>query len=125
MFTFRIPIETLSTYLPEMGAFPFAPGEVSYNGPTLFVKGSKSPYVKEEHREIIKTFFPHAVIVGIEAGHWGEYLVVMGEGGLLKSVDVCFLCSAFGEARGVCEGRHGVCEEGGGRMRRPLVLSLR
>ncbi len=39
--------------------------------PTLFVKGNKSDYIKDEDIPIIKKYFPNAKIVGIDnAGHW-------------------------------------------------------
>lgn len=42
-----------------------------WDGPTLFVTGGRSDYVRAEHRERIKALFPKARIVGIpRAGHW-------------------------------------------------------
>ena len=43
----------------------------TFEGPTLFVRGSASDYVADEDREIIISFFPEAEIVTIDgAGHW-------------------------------------------------------
>jgi esterase len=46
-------------------------GNNSFNKPTLFIKGSESNYINEEHRAIISQLFPKSkakVIHG--AGHW-------------------------------------------------------
>lgn len=42
---FRIPVELLGKYIPELGSFPYLPGERTWEGPTLFIKGEKSKYV--------------------------------------------------------------------------------
>ena len=43
----------------------------TYEGPTLFVRGSASDYVADEDRELIVSFFSEAEIVTIDgAGHW-------------------------------------------------------
>lgn len=51
--------------------FPaFAPGH-SFRGPTLFLTGGASDYVRPEHRVAIDRLFPAAVIETIpQAGHW-------------------------------------------------------
>ena len=42
-----------------------------FQKPTLFIRGSKSDYIKPEKSALIKTLFPQAEIVTIEgAGHW-------------------------------------------------------
>lgn len=42
-----------------------------FEGPTLFVHGGKSDYVRQEHTVAIRTQFPYAEISTIEnAGHW-------------------------------------------------------
>lgn len=42
-----------------------------YEGPTLFIRGEKSPYVAEEDLEDIKTLFPAANLETVkDAGHW-------------------------------------------------------
>jgi pimeloyl-ACP methyl ester carboxylesterase len=54
-----------------MADFPWhEPGAVQYDGPTLFVRGTRSHYVLDETIPIIKKFFPNAEIADIEAGHW-------------------------------------------------------
>jgi pimeloyl-ACP methyl ester carboxylesterase len=49
---------------PEMGAVP-------YGGPTLFLAGARSRYVRPEHRPAIAALFPAARFVTLKnAGHW-------------------------------------------------------
>ena len=48
-----------------------APADARYMGPTLFVAGATSNYVKPEHRPIIRSQFPSARFVTLKnAGHW-------------------------------------------------------
>lgn len=43
----------------------------SYDGPTLFLSGALSDYVRPNHREAIKALFPRAVLAKLPgAGHW-------------------------------------------------------
>lgn len=45
--------------------------EGRYEGPVLFLKGDKSAYVKDEHRDVILSRFPRAQVrVLMQAGHW-------------------------------------------------------
>ena len=46
-------------------------GDKKYTGETLFIKGSLSNYITDEHCDIIKKHFPHHAIHTIDnAGHW-------------------------------------------------------
>ena len=66
----RVPLSALADAMPELMGFPQAPDE-RYDGPTLFVTGGRSRYVRPEHHEVILGLFPHARFVAIEeAGHW-------------------------------------------------------
>ncbi|KAL4776883.1 Alpha/Beta hydrolase protein [Aspergillus nidulans var. acristatus] len=68
---FRVPLSTLGASLRAMGDFPFSePGSVQYKGPTLVIRGTKSPYVSEDTFPTIKAFFPNSKIADVEAGHW-------------------------------------------------------
>ncbi|KAB8067711.1 Alpha/Beta hydrolase protein [Aspergillus leporis] len=68
---FRVPVSILGEALGEMAKFPYAEsGSVTYDGPTLFVRGTKSRYVSEDTIPAIKKFFPNARIADVEAGHW-------------------------------------------------------
>ncbi|OGM45705.1 alpha/beta fold family hydrolase [Aspergillus bombycis] len=68
---FRVPVSILGDALSEMANFPYAEsGSVTYDGPTLFVRGTKSRYVSDDTIPAIKKFFPKAQIADVEAGHW-------------------------------------------------------
>lgn len=57
----------------EMDKIVGWPEEVtgSYGGPTLFLSGAASDYVRAEHRERIKALFPRAILAKLpDAGHW-------------------------------------------------------
>lgn len=41
-----------------------------FNGPTLFIGGTQSPYIKGEDKPLILSLFPKARIEMINAGHW-------------------------------------------------------
>ena len=43
--TFRIPLDVISRSVPDIGDFPYLPGDTSWDGPTLFMKGSESKCV--------------------------------------------------------------------------------
>jgi pimeloyl-ACP methyl ester carboxylesterase len=68
---FRIPIKTLASSLAHLGDFPFRdPDEARYEGPTLFVRGTRSHYVSDEALPLIGRFFPRFELLDIESGHW-------------------------------------------------------
>lgn len=57
----------------EMDRITGWPGDVTgrFEGPALFLSGALSDYVKPEHRDIIRGFFPKARFASIPgAGHW-------------------------------------------------------
>jgi len=66
----RLNLEAIEHELPRLVDFPApAPGTV-YPGPTLFVAGSRSDYVRPEHEAAVRALFPQARIERIDAGHW-------------------------------------------------------
>lgn len=68
---FRIPIQTLASSLDHMADFPFRdPDETRYEGPALFVRGTKSHYVADEALPLIGRFFPCFELLDVESGHW-------------------------------------------------------
>jgi pimeloyl-ACP methyl ester carboxylesterase len=57
--------------MAELLGFPEAEAGLRYSGPTLFIAGARSHYIKAEHHVAITRLFPraeHAIIPG--AGHW-------------------------------------------------------
>jgi esterase len=45
--------------------------DTPFTGPTLFIKGEQSPYIREHHRAVIERLFPAAQLKIIQnAGHW-------------------------------------------------------
>ena len=70
-YAWRVNLDALAVNMPELLSFPAPPEGAVYRGPTLFVAGGRSPYIKPEHRPLIERLFPNAEHVVIEgAGHW-------------------------------------------------------
>jgi pimeloyl-ACP methyl ester carboxylesterase len=68
---FRIPVKYLANALDNMADFPFKdPEEARWQGPALFVRGTKSHYVADETMPIIGRFFPRFEIADVDSGHW-------------------------------------------------------
>jgi len=40
--TFRIPLDIIEEAIPNLGDFPYAPGERTWRGPTLAIRGKSS-----------------------------------------------------------------------------------
>ncbi len=54
-----------------MGDFPFKdPSEARYEGPTLFVRGTKSHYVPDGVLPLVGRFFPRFELQDVDCGHW-------------------------------------------------------
>ncbi|EPQ54164.1 alpha/beta-hydrolase [Gloeophyllum trabeum ATCC 11539] len=70
---FRIPIDILMGCIPEIGSFPYAPGERLWPGKTLFIKGTKSHYINNKNIPVAEQFFPNMKLESLDAGHWGTY----------------------------------------------------
>jgi pimeloyl-ACP methyl ester carboxylesterase len=69
-FSWRANLGALEANMDGLMGFVAGPGE-TYPGPTLFLAGGRSDYVRPEHRPLIAELFPaasHAVIA--DAGHW-------------------------------------------------------
>ena len=68
---FRIPLHTLANSLDSMADFPYKdPENVRYEGPTLFVRGTKSHYVADDTLPVIGSFFPCFELKDVKGGHW-------------------------------------------------------
>ncbi|KAJ5894958.1 hypothetical protein N7495_006649 [Penicillium taxi] len=70
VFKFRVPLDVLGRSLDNMAEFPFDSKSAQYDGPTLFVRGTKSRYITDDTIPAIKNFFPRAEVADVEAGHW-------------------------------------------------------
>jgi esterase len=67
-FSWKMNLPTLWKHFPDILA-PVS-GE-PFDKPTLFIRGSRSNYIKPTETALIKSLFPQAEIVTIEgAGHW-------------------------------------------------------
>ena len=65
----RIGLGEIAAAIPDLEGWESPAG--IYPGPTLFVSGAHSDYVRPEHRPIIRALFPNARFVGVKnAGHW-------------------------------------------------------
>lgn len=67
-FSWKINLPVIDKNLELISADIQFPG--SYDGPSLFVRGSKSRYVKDEDRAHIKELFPNSSLVTMDTGHW-------------------------------------------------------
>lgn len=66
-----MPLDILGRSLDNLGDFPYKnPGEVRFEKPALFVRGTKSKYVPDEVLPLIGEFFPRFRLVDVDAGHW-------------------------------------------------------
>jgi pimeloyl-ACP methyl ester carboxylesterase len=65
----KLNLDVLETEMPKIVGFPALDG--TFAGPTLFLSGATSDYVKAEYRPEIKRLFPDAKFAKIPgAGHW-------------------------------------------------------
>ena len=68
---FRIPLKALALALDNMADFPYKDAEeVRFDGPALFVRGTKSHYLADEFLPVVGSFFPRFELRDIEGGHW-------------------------------------------------------
>ena len=66
----RIGLHEIAAAMPAIEGWD-APPVAEYRGPTLFVSGAASDYVRPEHRPTIRALFPAARFVTLKhAGHW-------------------------------------------------------
>ena len=65
----KLNLDLLAEEMPKIIGFPEIDGQ--FDGPTLFLSGAESDYVKPEYRERIRALFPAARFAKIPgAGHW-------------------------------------------------------
>ena len=67
----RIGLAEIVAGMPDIGGWPELPAGAIYGGPTLFVAGARSDYIRPDHRPVIRALFPAARFVAVkDAGHW-------------------------------------------------------
>ncbi|WP_112312134.1 alpha/beta fold hydrolase [Pseudogemmobacter bohemicus] len=65
----RLNLDVLERDMAKITGWPGTAGH--FDGPTLFLTGGNSHYVRPEHRETIRVLFPHARFAKLAgAGHW-------------------------------------------------------
>ena len=65
----RLNLDALGAEMARILGWPDTPGR--FEGPTLFLSGAASDYVRPEHRDTIRALFPAARFAKIPgAGHW-------------------------------------------------------
>lgn len=67
-FSWKINLKVIAEKLSNVGVDLQYKG--TFNKPTLFVKGNRSNYIKEEDTSLILTYFPAAKQEGMDTGHW-------------------------------------------------------
>jgi pimeloyl-ACP methyl ester carboxylesterase len=66
----RIDLPAIAAALPAIEDWP-TPDSPPYRGPTLFVAGANSAYIRPAHRAPIRALFPRARFVTVkDSGHW-------------------------------------------------------
>jgi pimeloyl-ACP methyl ester carboxylesterase len=70
MPSWRIGLAEIIAALPLIETWDAA-ADARYTGPTLFIAGAASDYIRPEHRSVIRSLFPSARFVTLKnAGHW-------------------------------------------------------
>ena len=67
----RFNLGAIEQEMPRLVGFPAIPAGRAFDGPSLFVGGGLSDYLRPEHEPEIRHLFPNAQIANIDnAGHW-------------------------------------------------------
>ncbi len=65
----RLNLDVLEAEMPKIVGWPGTQGR--FDGPTLFLTGADSSYVRPEHRDTIRALFPKARFARLpDTGHW-------------------------------------------------------
>ncbi len=89
--TWRIGLSEIIAGFADIGAWD-ARTDARYEGPTLFVAGANSNYIKPQHRPVIRSLFPRARFVTLKnAGHW---LHADNPDGFVAVVEACLTGTA-------------------------------
>jgi pimeloyl-ACP methyl ester carboxylesterase len=69
--TWRLGLEEIAAAMPEIEDWPEKASGTQYAGPTLFIAGEHSDYIRDQDRPAIRALFPAARFARIKnAGHW-------------------------------------------------------
>lgn len=67
----RLNLEALDREMQTIAGIEELPGAAPFEGPTAFLRGGRSDYVRDSHAPTIRRYFPEAEIATVEdAGHW-------------------------------------------------------
>jgi pimeloyl-ACP methyl ester carboxylesterase len=67
----RLNLAGIEQSMPDILGFPEMPPGAAYRGPTLFIAGANSGYLRPKHESGIRRLFPAAKFARIpDAGHW-------------------------------------------------------
>lgn len=67
-FKWKINLAGVGNSLQHVIGFQLESGQ--FTGPTLFLYGTKSDFVKEQDKEDIRKFFPNVTFQSLDTGHW-------------------------------------------------------
>ena len=67
-FAWRMNLPVLDNNLEKIGRT--IDSTSTFDGPTLFVRGTRSDYIMDEDRDRIKEIFPKSTLVSMDTGHW-------------------------------------------------------
>ncbi|KAI0261101.1 alpha/beta-hydrolase [Gloeopeniophorella convolvens] len=67
---FQVPLDIIGPSIPDLGGFPYKPGERTWGGSTLFIKGAKSKYINKNNIPLAEAFFPNMSLETLDTGHW-------------------------------------------------------
>lgn len=70
-YRWRIGLEAIAANMPLLMGFEPPAADARYDGPTLFLGGAESDYIRPDYRAAIEARFPNARVEMIAgAGHW-------------------------------------------------------
>jgi esterase len=70
-YRWRPNLAVLGAHMPDIMGFPDFPDGTTYDGPTLFVAGETSEYIRPAYEDVITALFPNSQTVEVTgAGHW-------------------------------------------------------
>jgi pimeloyl-ACP methyl ester carboxylesterase len=67
-FSWKINLPVITDKLSNVGLDLYASG--TFDKSTLFIRGSRSKYIRDEDRDRIKELFPKSHLITMDTGHW-------------------------------------------------------